>query len=56
MTTSKRYLGDAAYVDVEERGIILTTEDGYTATNTIVLETEVIAALEEYLKDLRNPV
>ena len=54
--TSKRYLGDAVYADRDERGIVLTTEDGIRATNTIVLDPEVIAALEEYLKELRNPV
>jgi len=54
--SSKRYLGDGVYADRDERGIVLTTEDGVRATNTIVLEPEVIAALEEYLKELRNPV
>ena len=49
--SSKRYLGDGAYVGVDERGIVLTTEDGIRATNTIVLEPGVIAALEGYLKE-----
>jgi hypothetical protein len=56
MTSAKRYLGDAVYVERDERGIVLTTEDGIRATNTIVLEPEVIAALEEYLKELRSRV
>ncbi len=51
--SSKRYLGDGVYVDIDERGIVLTTEDGIRATNTIVLEPEVIAALEQYLKESR---
>ena len=37
-----------------ERGIVLTTEDGFVATNTIVLEPHVIEALEAYLKERRN--
>jgi hypothetical protein len=52
--TTKRYLGDGVYVDVDERGIVLTTENGICATNTIVLEPEVMAALEQYLKALRT--
>jgi hypothetical protein len=39
------------YAGVDERGIVLTAEDGIRVTNTIVLEPEVIAALEEYLKE-----
>ena len=49
--SSKRYLGNAVYAGVDERGIVLTAEDGIRVTNTIVLEPEVIAALEEYLKE-----
>jgi hypothetical protein len=50
---SKRYLGVAVYADRDERGIVLTTKDDIRATNTIVLEQEVIAGLEEYLTELR---
>lgn len=46
----KEYLGDGVYVDFDARGIILTTEDGYRATNTIVLELEVFDALLRYIK------
>lgn len=48
----KTYLGDAVYADIGAYGIILTTEDGVSATNTIYLEPEVIAALVEFLKKL----
>lgn len=51
MRTIKQVAGDGAYVGVDERGIVLTTEDGIWATNTIVLEPGVIAALEGYLKE-----
>ena len=47
----KRYLGDAVYVAPWERGVVLTTEDGYRATNTIFLEPEVVEALLEWLKE-----
>ena len=41
--SSKRYLGDGVYCDRDERGIVLTTEDGISATNTIVLEQYLLA-------------
>lgn len=47
----KDYLGDGVYAEVDGIGrIVLTTEDGISATNTIVLEPEVMTALLEYLK------
>ena len=49
--SSKVYLGDAVYVEVDEFGaLVLTTEDGIRATNRIVLEPEVLAALRQYLE------
>ena len=52
---SKQYLGDGVYVDHDPHfGIRLTTEDGYSATNTIVLEPEVFAALVEYAERLNQ--
>jgi hypothetical protein len=49
---AKEYLGDSVYIKTHEEfpGIILTTENGYEATNTIFLEPEVIALLFQYLK------
>ena len=47
---SKRYLGDGVYVDIDDRGLILTTENGIAVTNTIVLESEVWAALHRYVE------
>ena len=41
----KKYLGDAVYYEPNGYGVTLTTEDGITATNTIYLEPEVVAAL-----------
>jgi hypothetical protein len=51
---NKAYLGDAVYVEVDRLGdLILTTENGIRATNRIVLEPAVLAALEQYLEAVR---
>jgi len=47
---NKQYLGDSVYVEQDGAGIILTTEDGLRANNTIYLEIEVFEALLKYLK------
>lgn len=53
-TMNKAYLGDAVYVEVDRLGdLILTTENGIRATNRIVLEPAVLAALEQYLEAVR---
>lgn len=49
----KAYLGDGVYVEVDQWGaLLLTTEDGIRATNTIVLEPEVWEALQRYVAGL----
>ena len=51
---AKDYLGDAVYAAESEFGeLILTTENGISATNTIILEPQVIAALLRYLERLK---
>lgn len=51
----KAYLGDSVYVDVQDGMLKLTTENGIgDASNTIYLEPEVYAALELYMKRLRQ--
>lgn len=48
---SKEYLGDGVYADIPCPGtIILTTEDGISTTNEIVLEPEVISAFENFIQ------
>ena len=37
----KHYIGDAVYVEYDGLDIILTTEDGVSVTNSIVLEPKV---------------
>lgn len=46
----KEYLGDSVYVEINEfNQIVLTTNNGFEDSNTIVLEKEVYAALIEYV-------
>lgn len=52
MKSSKKYLGDSVYVDIDDGNrIVLTTENGLMVpTNEIVLELFVVEALIEYVK------
>ena len=44
----KEYLGDSVYAEFDGFGIVLTTNNGYGPSNTIVLEPEVLAALDRF--------
>lgn len=47
----KVYLGDGVYAVIDHGDtIVLTTENGIRATNTIFLEPEVLRALLDYVK------
>jgi len=50
----KVYLGDAVYANHDEFGLVLTTEDGYKATNRIVLEHSILWALEAYINKMKE--
>ena len=51
----KEYLGDAVYARIDKFGdLVLTTEDGMRATNTIILEPQIIQALDVYLEAYRG--
>ena len=51
MSERKAYIGDSVYVDVDFAGrVVLTTEDGIRATNTIVLEVDVLNHLLEWIE------
>lgn len=52
MAEKKVYLGDAVYARFDGYAIVLTTEDGLSTTNTIVLEPEVYAYLAEFARTL----
>jgi hypothetical protein len=49
---TKQYIGDGVYVAIDCNDIVLTTEDGISVTNTVILEPQVLAALIEYLQRL----
>lgn len=51
---NKEYLGDSVYVAYDGFALILTTENGSYATNSIVLESEVYLELVRYVKKLRK--
>ncbi len=51
---NKEYIGDAVYVAYDGFGVVLTTEDGHSVTNRIVLEPEVWEHLEEYVTRLKT--
>lgn len=52
----KIYLGDGVYLEYYGPGsdAVLTTEDGYSATNRIVLEPEVLAQLLAVVRKLEK--
>ncbi len=59
MTSRKTYLGDSVYCDIDEVGLVLTTENGFGPTNTIFMEYDVLNQLIEYCKAhhlLRLPI
>ena len=50
-SSTKAYLGDGAYIDVDGYGgLLLTTEDGISVQNSISLEPSAITAFLTYLK------
>ena len=51
---AKCYLGDGAYVDFDGFALVLTTENGISETNRIVLEPEVYMALVRYVEELKG--
>jgi hypothetical protein len=46
----KTYLGDGVYAEIGHGELILTTENGISVTNRIVLEPEVVVNLLTVLK------
>lgn len=55
--TNPQYLGDGAYCHINEYGhLVLTTghHEPQRADNIIVLEPEVLAALEKYILNLKT--
>lgn len=52
--TNKEYLGDSVYAEHDDNVLVLTTENGYEPSNTIILEPEVYKALINYIERLTN--
>lgn len=50
----KEYLGDSVYAKFEGGFLILTTENGGPASNTILLDESVYSALLEFVARLRD--
>lgn len=50
----KTYLADGVYAEFVGYAIVLTTEDGYRTTNTIVLDGEVLAAFESFVQRVKD--
>ncbi len=54
MINVKEYLGDGAYINFDGYQIILTAENGIRATDTIVLEPEVLERFLRYVERLKG--
>ena len=54
MINKKRYIGDGVYAEFDGFNIILTTENGISVTNRIILEPEVYRALMDYQKEVTS--
>jgi hypothetical protein len=48
------YLGDGVYAEHDGWALVLTTSDGMSVTNRIVLESEVYATLLRYVASLND--
>ena len=51
----KIYLGDGAYADIDEFGVlVLTTEDGISTQNIVALEPDHFKVLEAFIAQARK--
>jgi hypothetical protein len=50
----KQYLGDGVYADFDGWNIVLTAENGISATDRIVLEPQVLEELFRYEKRIQS--
>lgn len=54
MSALKQYLGDSVYAEFDGFAIVLTTENGDGPSNTIVLEPQVLTALNNFVERIKN--
>lgn len=52
----KRYIGDAVYVDHDGFAVVITTENGIEATNTVYMEPSVLKQFEAYIEDVKQDI
>jgi len=52
----KKYLGDGLYADFDGHHIVLSAENGFSATDTVYLDPNVYDALTKYVADLKRGV
>ena len=52
----KQYIGDGAYADFDGYSVVLTTENGISVQNTVVLEPEILKRFERYLVWLQKAI
>jgi len=52
--SQKEYLGDGVYAAFDGNGVILTTENGIRATNTIYLESATWDELQKYVDRIKR--
>jgi len=50
----KDYMGDGVYIEDQGYYIVLTTEDGISAQNTIAIEDVVWTAIQRYMKRVED--
>ena len=51
----KLYIGDAVSIEFDGHAFVLTTEDGISITNRIVLEPEVLETMRDYVDMVLGP-
>lgn len=51
---TRTYIGDGVFVHYDGYALVLTTENGFAATNTIVMEPAVWEALVRYVNHLED--
>jgi hypothetical protein len=52
MSEKKQYIGDGVYLDFDKFDLILTTENGVEATNTIYLDFSVFTNLVDFAQKI----
>ena len=52
--STRDYLGDGVYVDFDGFAIVMTSENGVSVLDRIVLEPQVMAALRRYVNRIKT--